>query len=232
MTKKKCCILLLLALSFSAISQERDLGSEFIVWSQITQKIRFNETFSGSLAGQYRAFTDRDEDYHLFFAATVTRKLAHGFSISAGFMNLNINRFVDADYVLVPELRPVQSIQFAYPINKSKFSWRFMTEQRFFKKAANGELVDGFIHNWRFRNKFGFTKYVSPRINMTLSSEVMVNAGDIVINIFDQHRAQGMISYKVGNWNIETGYMHWFFQTAANSHENRHTWVVGLVHSL
>ena len=162
----------------------------------------------------------------------VTGKLGRGFSASLGFMNLNINRFVDNKYVLVPELRPVQSIQLSYPINKSAFSWRLMTEQRFFRKAANGELANGYIHNWRFRNRFAYTHFLSEKLKLILSSEVMINAGDIVINIFDQHRMQAMFTYGIGKWNVATGYMHWFFQTPANHHENRHTWMAGLSHSL
>ena len=107
-----------------------------------------------------------------------------------------------------------------------------MTEQRFFRKAANGELTNGYIHNWRFRNKFAYTQFLSEKLKLILSSEVMVNVGNTVINIFDQHRMQALFAYDIGRWNIETGYMHWFVQTAANNHENRHTWVIGLSHSL
>ena len=222
-------------LSFIAIgthAQERNLSSEFILWAYLTQKVKFSDSYSGAIGTQYRSFMNRDGDYHLFFFATVTGKLGHGFSASLGFMNLNINQFVDTKHVLVPELRPVQSIQFAYPINKSAFSWRLMTEQRFFRKVANGELTNGYIHNWRFRNKFAYTQFLSEKLKLILSSEVMVNVGNTVINIFDQHRMQALFAYDIGRWNIETGYMHWFIQTAANNHENRHTWVIGLSHSL
>ena len=216
----------------SSHAQERNLTSEFILWTQVTEKVKFNEVYSGTFAAQYRAFMDREEGYHLFFMAGVNKKLSKGFSVSLGLMNLNINQFIDTDFVLVPEVRPFQSVQFAYPINRSSFSWRLMTEQRFFKNAADGELISGFNQNWRFRNKFGISQYLSEKARLILSSEVMINAGDIGVNIFDQHRTQALLSYTMGSWNVETGYMHWFFQTAANNHENRHTWVIALTHSL
>ncbi|MBC6399891.1 MAG: DUF2490 domain-containing protein [Ekhidna sp.] len=229
---RKEIIIIFLFTNIGAYTQERNLSSEFILWTYLTQKIKFSDTYSGSIGTQYRSFTDRAGDYHLFFFAMITGKLGHGFSASLGFMNLNINQFVDTEHVLVPELRPVQSIQFSYPINKSAFSWRLMTEQRFFRKAANGELVNGYIHNWRFRNRFAYTQFLSEKFKLIWSSEVMINAGDIGVNIFDQHRTQAMLTYDIGKWNVESGYMHWFFQTSANHHENRHTWMIGLSHSL
>jgi len=224
--------LFLLGASLLGVGQERTLSSEFVLWTQVVQKVKLSDTYSGTFSSQYRAFTERDEVYHLFFMAGVNRKLNNGFGISLGFINLNINQFVDTDFVLVPEIRPFQSIQFSYPANRSAFSWRLMTEQRFFKNAMNGELVAGFSHNWRFRNKFGLAQYLSEKLKLLLSSEVMINAGNINVNIFDQHRAQALISRRIGGWEVQTGYMHWFFQTAANRHENRHTWMIMLTHSL
>jgi len=225
-------LLVALLMGTSLSAQERNLTSEFVIWNQFTQKVKFNGKYSGTFAGQYRAFTDRENGYHLFFTAGVTRKLKNGFSVSAGVSNLKINRFVDTDFVLVPEIRGFQSIQFSFPIDRSSFSWRLMTEQRFFRNAANGELVSGYFHNWRFRNKFSYSQYLSEKLSLIISSEVMVNAGKVIVDVLDQHRAQLLFGYDFGSFNIKTGYMHWFFQTSANDHENRHTWVISLTHSL
>lgn len=162
----------------------------------------------------------------------MTRKLKEGFSAGAGFTNLNINQFVDTDFVLVPELRPYQSIAFSKPVGKSSFSWKFMVEERFFRKAADGQLVDGYTYWWRFRNKAGFKQYLSDKWSFTLSSEIMFHAGDVNINLFDQHRTQFLFGYNFGNLSTSFGYMHWFFQTPANRHENRHTLVIAFTHSI
>ena len=213
-------------------AQDRTIKSEFIVWNQFTQKVKFNDKYSGTFLTQYRAFTDREKGYHLFFSLGVTRKLDHGFSVSLGFSNLNINQYVDTDFVLVPELRPFQSIQRTTPINKSSISWRLMIEERFFRNAENGELVNGYFQNWRFRKKLKYTQYISDRFNLILASEIMINAGNVNINIFDQSRTQFLLNYSRERFSIETGYMHWFFQTPTNFHENRHSLVIALTHSI
>lgn len=217
--------------SIRVISQEKETINELVLWFQYSGKFALGEKYDGNVAFQYRSFTDREQGYHLFFSAGVTRKLDHGISVSAGIMNLNINQFVGTDFVLVPELRPYQSIQGTFPLNRSKFTWRIITEQRFFRNAENGELVDGYTHNWRFRNKLGYNQYLSEKLELLLSSEVMINAGSIDINIFDQHRAQVLFNHKLGKWRINWGYMHWFFQTPANRHENRHTLMTGVSHT-
>lgn len=213
-------------------AQDRTVINESVVWTQYTLKGKLSDNYSWSFASQYRAFLDRENGYHLFFTAGVTRKLNYGFSVGAGFTNLNINQFVDTDFVLVPELRPYQSVAFTMPVGKSSFSWKFMVEERFFRNAAEGELVDGFNSLWRFRHKAGFKQYISEKWDFTLSSEIMFHAGDVNINRFDQHRTQFLFGYSFGDVSTSFGYMHWFFQTAANRHENRHTLVIAFTHSI
>ncbi len=219
-----CCITL--------HAQDREIVNESILWVQYSVKKNISEKYSGSFATQYRAFLDRESGYHLFFTLGVSRKLDYGFSLGAGFTNLNINREVDGGIVLVPEIRPYQQVAFTQSLGRSKFSWKFMVEQRFFKNARDGELVRGFNNNWRFRNKAGYNQYLSDKWDLILSSEIMFNAGNIGVNIFDQHRAQLLLGYKGNSFGINMGYMHWFFQTASNRHENRHTLVMAFTHSI
>lgn len=183
---------------------------------------------------QYRDFTDRTEDYHIFLTAGATRKLKNGFSVGFGFTNLNINRTAgNEDFVLVPELRPFQSLAYGMKQGNTNFSWRVMAEERWFRNAEDGELVSGYNYQWRFRNKFLFMFPIANKLSLELSSEVMVNAGDsVVINIFDQHRGIVQFHWDLAPFKIMAGYMHWFFQTAANQHQNRHTILLGLSHSL
>lgn len=213
-------------------SQEKSTSNEFVLWNQCLQKIRLNHRYTASLNAQYRVFTDREKGYHLYFSFGVLRKLNHGFSASLGLTNLNNNQFVDSDFVLVPEIRPFQSISYSSNFLKSNFSWRLMVEERFFKKAEEGHLVEGFHANWRIRNKVLFKHSLSEKIFFLLSSEVMVNAGGIDINIFDQHRGQAMVGYLFDKLSFNLGYMHWFVQTESNVHQNRHTLIIAFAHSI
>ena len=229
----KCRLLVILFfVSLISKAQDRTIINESIIWIQYNVKTRLNEDYSWSFGAQYRSFLDRENGYHLFFTTGVTRKLDHGFSIGAGFTNLNINRLVDTDFVLVPELRPYQQVALALPVGKSRFSWKFMVEERFFRNAANGELIDGYSYLWRFRNKAGYKQYLSERWALVISSEIMFHAGDVTINLFDQHRTQFLLAYDFGKVSTHLGYTHWFFQTPTNRHENRHTLVIAFAHSI
>ncbi len=226
------CSFLIIILCHSSYSQDRLIINEPIIWSQHTQNIRFNDQYGGTFSIQHRGFLDRDKVFHLFFSVAIARKLKDGFSFGAGFINLNINQFVDTNFVFVPELRPFQSIQLGQTVGRSTFLWRFMIEERFFKNASNGELVSGFNFNWRFRNKVQYNQYLANKLRLIISSEVMFNAGGININIFDQHRAQLMVGYNFGKLATNIGYMHWFVQTPTNNHENRHTLIIAFTHSI
>ena len=69
------------------------------------------------------------------------------------------------------------------------YLWKFMVEERFFRNAANGELVGGYNFLWRFRHKAGFRQYLSEKWGLELSSEVMFHAGkNVNINRFDPTR--------------------------------------------
>ena len=215
---------------FVTHAQDREIVNELVYWFQYSGKFSLGDKYDGNVGIQYRHFADRDEDYHLFFSLGATRSLSNGISVSAGFTNLNINQRVDGKYVLVPELRPYQSVQMSVPVARSKVSWRIMTEQRFFRNAMDGELVKGYTHNWRFRMLINYQQYLSEKLDLILNTELMVNAGNINVNIFDQHRGQILLSYKLEKLSVRAGYMHWFFQTPSNRHENRHTPILILVH--
>ncbi|MEM6642494.1 MAG: DUF2490 domain-containing protein [Bacteroidota bacterium] len=224
--KRRQLLLLLVMLfyvSYDSTAQSREIISEPIIWSQATINKRLNDAYSTSLAIQYRAFLDRENGYHLYFDLKLVRNLQYGFSLAVGFINLNINQFVDSGFVLVPELRPYQSIQYATKLNRSKFSWRLMVEERFFKKAAEGDLIEGYESNFRFRHKAAYQQHLFQDWRFTVSSEVMFNAVGIDLNIFDQHRTQALLGTTFNKLSIDVGYMHWFVQTATNRHENRHT---------
>lgn len=216
-----------------SIGQDKIVVNENILWYYYGQKVKLNENWSLSGMVQYRDFLDRDEDYHIFLTAGATRKLTNGFSVGFGFTNLNINRTAGNDFVLVPELRPFQSLSYGIKQGKTNFSWRVMAEERWLRNAADGELVSGYNYQWRFRNKFLFMFPIVDKLSLELSSEVMINAGDqVVVNIFDQHRGIIQLHYDLSPFKIMAGYMHWFFQTGVNQHQNRHTILLGLSHSL
>ena len=213
--------------------QDRTVENEHVLWFHYSQKVRVNDKWQLLGRVQYRDFLDREEFYHFFLSINASRKLKNGIAADLGFTNLNVNRRVGDQYVLVPELRPYQRLHYTVKHDKMRFSLRVIAEQRWFRNAAEGTLVEGYNYRWRFRNKLLFIFPIVDKLSLELSSEVMVNAGrQVVINLFDQHRGIVQFHWNLAPFKIMTGYMHWFFQTAANQHQNRHTLLLGLSHEL
>ncbi len=203
-----------------------------IIWTHFTENFKLSEKWTGSLGFQHRNFIDRDQNYHLYFSGTASYTLNNGFYIGAGFVNLNINQFVDTEFVLVPELRPIQFIGLNVPIGDSKFDWRFLAEERFQRLASQGELIDEYGFTYRLRNRVQYKFPVSEGLNVLLGSEIFLNAGKQSINPFDQHRAMVLALFKVGSINLSTGYMNWLVQTPVGGMDSRHTWMIGANHTI
>jgi len=219
--------------SGSLHAQGKEYTNEGIIWSQFTEKVRVNDMNTLALTIQHRAFLDRDKAYHLFFKGNWQHQLAGPLSIGAGFVNLNINVPSDDTHVLRPELRPYQFVQMDFPVQKgSSFTWRLIAEERFFRKVANGDLIAGHDFQWRFRNLIKFHQPLTERLDASVSTEIMLNAKNVEVNVFDQNRLRALLGYSIDSFKISSGYMHWFVQTATNRHENRHSWVVMLSHRL
>lgn len=214
---------------FSSVGQ--GVINETILWTNYSGKIEINEQWSAGVQVQRRDFLDRDNTYHLLFSASATRKLKNGFGLSGGFINLNINQPVGTNHVFVPEYRPFQRIQFAQNFDKSKVYWHMMIEERWRRNAADGELVDGYRFNFRYRNMFRFQFPVAGKLDAQLISETHVNSGREAGPLFDQHRGSVLGVVNMDNMTVSFGYMQWVIQTDALVVENRHTIVLSVNHS-
>ena len=222
-------VLLSLALS----GQEKETINEFVLWNFVGERIKLSEKWSVGILGQYRHFADRQDGFHIFGTIGATYQLGEGFSVATGFSNLNINREGTPQNVLQPELRPYQTIQYASKVSRLSFGFRFMSEQRYFRKLENQERVAGYDFNWRFRHRIRFLYGLTDQFSAEVSSEVMIQSGEIIVeNAFDQHRTVFQLNYQIGSFKLHGGYMHWYFKTPQPVFQNRHTLLLGLTHQL
>ncbi len=214
-------------------AQEKTSTSEGIIWGYAVQNVQWNNRWNTTFSAQYRSFLEREDGFHVFLSGGVGYKLSHGFSVGGGFTNLNINGRFDDNELFLSELRPYQFLQLNYPAGRLRFNWRMMVEERFLRFAANGEKLPGYEYVWRFRNRALFMFTLTELLRLEASSEVMIHAGtSVIVNDFDQHRAILQFHYSLGQFQISSGYMHWFVQTFGGVLENRHTWLIGLRHNL
>lgn len=204
---------------------------ETVLWTNYTVKKSLDSTQQLSFNVQRRDFLDRDNFYHLYFNLAYSRRISNGFGLTGGMINLNINRFVDTDHVLVPEIRPFQRIQYARSFKKSKVYWHFMIEERWRRNASQGELIDGYRFNFRYRNMLRYQFVLIKGLQLQLSTEVYFNSGKEGGPPFDQHRGSVLGIFKVGGVDVSAGYRHWAVQTGDLVMENRHVIVLGVSHS-
>ncbi len=221
-------IVLLLVASLSALAQ-KEVISEPVLWFFGSISAPVSENVNFGFTGQYRNFADRDKSDHIFLSASLTRKLSNGFAVGAGFTNLNIGTPGAVNDLLIPELRPFQQLQYAVSMDRLRFDWRLMIEERFFRRVANEEFVSGFRFNWRFRNRFRFLFDLGERVDFEAGSEIMINTGkNVELNFFDQHRAVTQFNIDLNGPKLHLGYMHWFFLTGAGIFQHRNTFLVGV----
>jgi len=101
----------------------------------------------------------------------------------------------------------------------------FRVEQRFRRKSANGELIDGYNFNWRFRYNVAITFPLRGNVVQAktpflfFNDEIHINAGkEIVNNYFDQNRLFVGLGYQfTSHLNAQLGYMYVFQQLAAGN---------------
>lgn len=121
-----------------------------------------------------------------------TYYLADNVRLTAGYSFVTQYSTVTQD---IPEHRPWQQVQWTDKRARFSMAQYLRVEERFRRKTAAGELIDGHNFNWRFRYQMALTiplkgTVVAPGIPfLFISDEIMINAGDkILINTFDQNR--------------------------------------------
>ena len=123
----------------------------------------------------------------------------------------------------IPEHRPWQQLQWIEKkSNLTVVQW-LRVEERFRKNIVEGELMDDYNFNWRFRYNLLITvplkgKEIGPHTPFAVfNNEVHVNAGkNIVNNYFDQNRLFLGLGYQfTKHFNAHLGYMYIFQQLPA-----------------
>jgi hypothetical protein len=115
------------------------------------------------------------------------------------------------------------------------FNTRFRYEARFRQKVVNGDPIDGYNFNWRFRFLFSarqsFPTLKSKMLGtpfVGLTNEVLMNMGDeIVYNHLDQNRTWTTLGLQWTDINIQVGYMNRYVQNiSGNRFVRNHTALV------
>jgi len=195
------------------------------LWLGYFNQTRLTDKFGFWVDLHYRQtdhFTDRP--FQLIFRPALTWFIKDNLRFNAGYAFVNHFPAKGLD-TSRPEHRAWQQIWWnqKYP-GLTTLQWlRF--EQRFNRKIANDELLEGYNFNYRLRYNISFFiplkgKEIKAKIPFAaVMNEVFLNFGSkITYNTFDQNRFFAGIGYQfTSHLNAQLGYMNVFQQEAAGN---------------
>ena len=211
------------------VAQNQSVGHECMVWTEAIAKIGFQERYGTTLLYQHRLFLGRPETYQDILWVSLDGKVGKSFALSAGFIYFNYHRNSGSIFLSVPEYRPFQAATFTRQINRVRLSFRFMVEERYMKRADDGELLEGHDFNMRYRSRFQAMLPLGDRLELELSDEYLLNGRQMEVELFAQNRAIFRMHYKLPMGTLNIGYMDWLVN-ASSELQHRHSVLIGVRH--
>jgi hypothetical protein len=221
--KLRITVLVLLFVSGKSALAQKDIEVRDQAWFAYFNQTRFTNK-SGLWVDLHYRFTN---DFLKESSVSITR-VAYQYYLSeqvrllAGYAF--VKHFSHASATPdIPEHRPWQQLQWLDKKNGFNLNQWLRVEQRYRRKASDGELTNDYSFNWRFRYNFALTlplkgKVVMEKIPFVLfNNELHINAGkEIIGNYFDQNRLFLGLGYQfTPHLNAHLGYMYVFQQLPA-----------------
>jgi hypothetical protein len=218
-------ILVLLAISLTTSAQTKTTTSREQLWLAYFNQTRVTDKFGFWLDVQQRQTGDFvDRPFQLLLRPAVTWYAKDNFRVNLGYAF--INHFpAEGNETSQPEHRIWEQVWFSQKLpNLTMLQWlRF--EQRFIRKIANDELVDGYTRANRLRYNIGLSiplkgKELKPGTPfVSVSNELFINFGkNVVYNTFDQNRLFLGLGYQItSGMNLQGGYLNAYQQLASGN---------------
>lgn len=206
--------------SLSAQTTGKQVTQQQLIWYAYNNTLEFSQKWSLVSEVHERRFRNPDEQHQFVARSHLHYLLGKSWDASAGFTYfLQSPQDPKAtERLVVPELRPHIQFDYRQPLNKLGIAHRYRIERRFFRNTADGELVEGYTANYRFRYRLALEYQLASIRKLPLKvkayDEIFFNAGkSITYNRFDQNRVYIGLNYAVHkNASVEAGYMNWFQQ--------------------
>ena len=225
-------------------AQTKQITNQQLAWYGYFTTVEFSPKWRLATDFHERHFFDPVAQHQWLLRTRLYRSLGRGWEAAVGFVYLqnNPNDPCTEGCLSVPELRPYQEFQYRQSLGKWwSLRHRYVIEERFARKTANGILAPGHVYTWRFRYLIGADldlfrfKKEGQAVRLRLAEEIMANAGKKVgANIFDQNRLYiGFLVPFSKNMSFELGYMHLIQErSTGDKFYNRHIMRVGLNHKI
>jgi hypothetical protein len=211
----------------SAIAQAvgKEVHHREQVWLGYFNQTRLTDKFGFWIDVHYRQ-TDHfiDRPFQFIFRPAVTYFIKDNlrFNVGYAFVNHFPAKGLDTSR---PEHRAWQQIWWNQKYTGLTTLQWLRLEERFNRKIANDELLDGYNFNYRLRYNLSFfipltRKELAPKTPfIAVMDELFVNfGGKIVYNTFDQNRFFAGIGYQfTSHLNAQLGYMNVYQQEASGN---------------
>lgn len=224
----------ILVLTSNCVYGQKNIINQDLIWYGLVTTFNIHEKWYFQNEIHERHFVGPLAQHQFFIRSHMHRFLGNsGWEVSMG-MGLFFQNPGDPHSSIrltVPELRP--HIEFAYrqKLDNVILGHRYRVDARFFHNtnSTRTELEDGFdFGNFRFRYRLQatiplFSLSDNRSFKLKISDEIQLNAGNkISINVFDQNRIYGGISYDIlQNLTFDIGYLHLFQQRTTGDFYNR-----------
>ncbi len=216
------CTIVFCLFHFGMQAQNKEVVRQSLFWVRYYNQFSFSKNWTWHNEFEDRRFFKANQQHHFILHSRLHYRFSPQTDFAFGLTySIQSPQYPDAKVdLVVPELRPVQEINYVHSITER---WTLMHRLRLdarFIHSNNGEqLLDGYDFNWRIRYRVLANCRLSKKesklpANLKLSNELMLNAGSKIINNqFDQNRLYvGLEQGLNKNVALELGYLHWYQQ--------------------
>lgn len=220
-------IILLLILLNIVVKAQKIVSHQSLYWIRYYNQLSLNKKITWHNEIEDRRFFENNRQHHFIIHSRLHYKIYPNTDIVFG-LTYSLQSPQDPNSLLnlvVPEIRPVQEINFSNQISKRlSIQQRLRIDERFIHKNNGKELIEGYDFNVRFRYRlqanYKFNNENSKlQTTLKVADELMINAGSkIIYNQFDQNRIYVGIEQGFSkHLSAELGYLHWYQQRASGN---------------
>jgi Protein of unknown function (DUF2490) len=224
-TKKTYLLPIFYLLCFGLYAQTKQVTNQSLYWLRYYNQLSINKKWTWHNEFEDRRFFENNQQQQFIVHSRLHYKIFQNADVAFG-LTYSLQSPQDPNStsdLVVPEIRPVQEINFSNPITQRlTIQHRLRIDERFIHKNDSKVLLEGYDFNFRFRYRFQASYKLSKGESTTptilkVADELMINAGEkIVYNQFDQNRTYVGIEQGLSkNIAIELGYLHWYQQRAS-----------------
>ena len=170
-----------------------------MLWAGYYNTLRFNKKWSLVSDAQLRTRDWTEKWSQLLVRSGLSYSFNNQLSLTGGFAFFKNAQYEGKQLLFKNEWRPWQELSYQIKLNKTNFSQRLRTEQRFLQHVENGNKSQSYEYIFRLRYRFDLLFPLKENmLKLLIGNEVLINPHYINNNrFFDQNRTFAGVNYKI-----------------------------------